>query len=126
MKQIMLRIDYDEFDQDTYRGVVLSVRDLEKPKSKRKEHRFNSGFPPLDLIDAHNFMLTDIGSENILTCCWSSSADHFTMDGDKYEWYTDDDGSEWLKASKKFQKTTEFKKLKAKLEAERSDLASTE
>jgi len=123
MKQIIFDIDYDEGNQDSYRGVVISIRNINKPKQKRKEHRFNSGFPPLDLIDAHNFLLTDIGHENILTCSWASSSDHFTMDGDKYEWY-EEDGGEWLRASKKFKKTAKFKKLKAKLIAERPETKS--
>jgi len=119
MKQIILSIDYDEPDQNSYRSFVLNVNDLEHPKRKKKEYRFNTGFPPMDLIEAHNFMITDIGVDNILTCQWNSSVDHFVMDGDKYEWY-EENGQEWLKASKKFQKTKQFKTMKAKWMSENS------
>lgn len=119
MKQIILSIDYDEPDQNSYRSFVLNVNDLEHPKRKKKEYRFNTGFPPMDLIEAHNFMITDIGADNILTCQWNSSVDHFVMDGDKYEWY-EENGQEWLKASKKFQKTKQFKTMKAKWMSENS------
>ena len=120
MKQVAFSIDYDEPDQDSYRGFVVSVKNVGDAYEKRKEYRFYAGFPPLDLIDAHNFMISKIGAENILACNWRSSVDHFTMDGDKYEWYTDD--GEWLRATKKFEATKEFKDIKKKLQAERNDL----
>ena len=115
----MTAIKYEEPDQDTYAGVILSWKNAGGKESGRKKKVFNCGFPPLDLIDAHNYMVKDLGADNILTACWSSSVDHFVMDGDKYEWYTDEeDGGEWLRASAKFKKTAEFKKIKAKFMAE--------
>lgn len=122
MKQITLNIDYDEPNQNSYRGFVISVINIEHPKRKRKEYRFNTGFPPIDLIEAHNFLITDIGADNILTNQWGSSVDHFVMDGDKYEWYEEED-QEWLKASKKFRKTKQFKTMKAKWMSENSENA---
>ncbi len=120
-KQITFGIDYDEPDQNTYRGVTLSVKNVGADYDTRKEHRFNCGFPPLDFIDANNFVIEKIGVENILTCMMSSSMDHFTMDGDKYGWKTDEDGSEWIIATSKFKKTKEFKAIMEKIKAENPD-----
>ena len=116
MKTVITGIDYDEPDQDTYRGVTLSIRDIDKPDEPREEKKFFTGYPPLDLIEAHNYLVTNIGADKILRCSWSSSVDHFTMDGDKYAWY-EEDGEEWLKASDSYKETDEFKKLKAEFEA---------
>jgi len=121
--QVTTGIKYSEPDQDSYAGVILSWKKAGGKESGRKKKIFNTGFPPLDLISAHNYMVKELGAENIFTACWSSSVDHFVMDGDKYEWYTDEeDGGEWLRASAKFKKTAKFKKLKAKFMEERVDL----
>ena len=121
MLQVMYGIDYTEPNQDSYRGVVLSWKKAGGLENRKKKI-FNCGFPPLDLVDAHNFMIKELGAENILTCSWSSSVDHFVMDGNKYKWTTGkEDGSEWIVASDSYRKTDEYKKLKAKFIEERID-----
>jgi len=120
VKVATFSIDYDEPKQSTYRGVVVSIRNLENkdPWKNRKEHRFNTGYPPLDLVDAHNFL---VGVKDLSYSSWSSSVDHFTMDGDRYAWYENEDG-EWLKASDSFKKTKAYQKIKAKILKQRKDV----
>jgi len=50
-----------------------------------------SGDPVADYRSAIQFAM-----KNVCELMCSSSVDHFTMDGDDYDWEEDDQGIEWL------------------------------
>jgi len=68
-------IDYDEPDQTTYRGIILSNR------KEGFEKTFSNDIkcPIIDIVQLREF-LSDVGDG----CRWSSSYDHFYMDGEMY------------------------------------------
>lgn len=82
-----ISIDYDEPDQSTYRAVVVKTSMPIKIAKK-----FATGNPEVDFLAAHNWL---IKRKDMAMCMYSSSVDHFTMDGDDYEW-TVKDGQEFL------------------------------
>ena len=70
----VISIDYDEFDQKSYRGCCASFNGTEGV-------RINSGYPHLDFAMVLGACISIDGVENI---SYSSSVDHFVMDGDEF------------------------------------------
>ena len=79
--QFFLTCDYEESLQDTYKGLVLTNRDLDTGEST--EERFYTGDASVDYIDV---MKRVSQFPNILALSLSSSMDHFVSDGVKYKW----------------------------------------
>lgn len=71
---MIISIDYDEGNQESYRGVEIS--------GENGTHVFGTGHPELDYAMARIFCEI-LSSEPIML---SSSCDHFVMDGDEFEW----------------------------------------
>lgn len=88
--QLFLNIDYDDGDQSTYRAmeVHVTVHNAKNAKNRKdtvKVFKFNSGDPAVDYINAIKKM-AEYPSTRIISKMFSSSVDHFVMDGDKYKW----------------------------------------
>jgi len=82
MKTIFISIDYDEINQDSYNGFIITVLPEEKI------HKIFSGDPVADYKESIKYIKTNFN--NILVMR-SSSLDHFVFDGNKYIW--DNDGN---------------------------------
>lgn len=80
----ILGIDYDEPEQGSYRAVTIDVRS--DARSEVVHHRFATGDPGKDWASAIKF-LAEIRP---LRTSYSSSVDHFTMDGDEWGWSEDE------------------------------------
>ncbi len=80
---VLLRIDYDEGDQSSYRGVVMSIHDASL--------RYMSGDPVKDSREA----IKAVTLAGFPVIC-SSSYDHFVTDGDKFGWIEDENGKAWM------------------------------
>ena len=74
-----ITVDYDEPDSSTYRGLKLSL--------DKVDHNFNSGNLAKDYNDLMKFLGTLSDEEFPAMLTFSSSYDHFWMDGgaDKYK-----------------------------------------
>lgn len=71
-------IRYKEFDQSTYKAVILDYSEGEKI--------FNSGNFVKDWYDYLTFLLMEVfDKQNEIYAIHTSSVDHFIMDGDLYE-----------------------------------------
>ena len=76
MKKVLVSIDYLDGDQSSYSGVEIFIDD--------EDHTvINSNNPVIDWINAMIF-IGSIKGKFIVTL--SSSVNHFTNDGDRYEW----------------------------------------
>lgn len=75
MNRAWISIDYDEGDQATYRAVEVAVRE-EKPV------RFETCDPVSDWKSA----IHHAANSECDFILFSSSVDHFTMDGDRFKW----------------------------------------
>lgn len=71
-----LRVNYDEGDASTYEGLELSLTDYET--TEESKHSYNSGNLRKDF---HDFIKYIKDVENIYRINFSSSYDHFWMDG---------------------------------------------
>jgi hypothetical protein len=99
-KTAFTSIDYDEPDPFTYRAVIVTIRTYEgKKRPKEKKHKFATGNVVNDFINAHNFL---VKQKNLHHSCFSSSVDHFIMDGDNYVWTEDENEQEYIIDRKKF------------------------
>jgi hypothetical protein len=74
MDQSFIGIDFDEGDQSSYRAVTAKIG------LKGKEHRFETGDPIKDWKQAILFC-----ADNASLVLFSSSVDHFVMDGEDYK-----------------------------------------
>ena len=78
-----IAINYDEGDQSTYRGVVLTL-------PGGREFTFYTRAPDVAYQRAHQIayaaQIKHPGARALL----SSSVDHFVMDGDRYRWTADE------------------------------------
>lgn len=79
-----INVDYDDGDQNTYKGLKLSVTYL--CDNIVEDISFNTGDISIDYIDLYKYLLND--NFEIIVGTSSSSIDHFTMDGDAYVWRT--------------------------------------
>lgn len=87
---MIIRIDYDEPDVATYRGVIVKEGD--------GGFVFNTGDPVKDFRDAID-MADDIAVKKDTFYCFSSSCDSFVMDHDHLGWVEDEEFGElivWL------------------------------
>lgn len=75
LNRAWMTIDYDEGDQSTYKAVTVKIRD-------GKEVRFSTGDPVADWKSA----LRHAADESVDMVLFSSSVDHFVMDGDGFQW----------------------------------------
>jgi hypothetical protein len=67
-------VNYEEGDQSTYEELILTNRETEE------KTRFHTGNIVIDYINVVKFL-----GEMEAGCIWSSSIDHFFMDGTKYD-----------------------------------------
>lgn len=78
-----ISVDYDETNQESYRGINLTLTDLNT--GEEEELKFNTGDISIDYIDMYVHLTNDEKYELVVGTS-SSSLNHFTMDGDKYKW----------------------------------------
>jgi len=85
--QLFLNIDYDDGDQSSYKAIELHVSTMtaDSKKGKEKVIKFKSGDPAVDFINAIKKM-AEYPSTRVISRGFSSSVDHFVMDGDNYKW----------------------------------------
>lgn len=76
-KRGFITIDYDESNQDSYKSVELHIGDTYKK-------RFETGNFIIDWINVMQFVQELMYHGRMPGCSFSSSVDHFYMDGDKY------------------------------------------
>lgn len=81
-----LHVDYDERNQESYRGLDLVIND--------KAFKFDTGNIIVDWVEHILHIIKTIPKEEILQLNYSSTVDHFIMDGDLFELVVfKDDGS---------------------------------
>ena len=81
---MFLSIDYDEGDQASYRGVEVRFKDYPTV-------RFETGDPVADWFAMTEFVNTIHDKTEDTIVMFTSSCDHFVMDGHDY-WWDDDTG----------------------------------
>lgn len=74
MESCILHIDYDEFEQSTYRAVAIGDR------------RFETGDPVVDFRAAIQYARAHYAYVSL-----SSDCDNFVKDGDRFRWIEDDE-----------------------------------
>ncbi len=72
----IIRIDYDEVNQDSYKSVIL--------KTKKREFVFDSGNFVKDWANANKKLIMDF-SDSEFAFSYSSSVNDFISDGDKFD-----------------------------------------
>jgi hypothetical protein len=75
-------VDYDESKQSSYRAFVVKFT---LPTGEETERRFETGDPIIDFLDYHIWLSRDSVQELISSVGFSSSYDHFFMDGNRYK-----------------------------------------
>ena len=77
MNNIFINIDYDDENQSSYNGIIASYKD--------EKVVFNTNDPTIDYID----MLKWAAEKNFEFITFSSSVDHFMMDGNDNKFISD-------------------------------------
>lgn len=79
-----LTVDYDDSNQETFKGLKLSIMDFATSEEIEVLH-FNTGDPIVDWFNYHKFLYGGEAYEKgLFTIGGSSNVDHWFIDGDKY------------------------------------------
>lgn len=89
MKTAFLSVDYNEGDQESFKGLNLTITSFcSKCSGKTRPSgvtiSFNTGDPLVDWFDYYAWLYNKSQEIGVCHIMYSSSVDHWLMDGDKY------------------------------------------
>lgn len=81
---VIISIDYDEGNQDSYKGVITKKSDdIVLSAQNKTTKKFYCGCPDVDFLSAMLYCRKVLKDTDIML---ASSCDHFTQDGENWGW----------------------------------------